>query len=64
MAKLNTKIVMLDGEHGKDGTNIIQSCDSTFYFSLNKLYNKFRKEISHGSYNYRFRSRRLHADEK
>lgn len=30
MAKLNTKIVMLDGEHGKDGTNIIQSCDSTF----------------------------------
>ena len=22
MAKLNTKIVMLEGEHGKDGTNI------------------------------------------
>ena len=32
MAKLNTKIVMLEGEQGKDGTNIIQSRNCLFTF--------------------------------
>ena len=39
MAKLNTKIVMLDGEQGKDGTNIksVENLFAHFILPLHHL---------------------------